>query len=129
MKLKVISSKNILADLENIKNVSAPTTDGRIQILPGHVNLVSTLDMGELRYESDMGKELLYINGGFIVVKQDEILILADDADHPDELIKQQLDEAIKNAQKEIENISSPAELIQLEKQLKYEKFKRDRAA
>jgi len=91
------------------------------------MNLVSSLGMGDLRFSKDGKEEILLLNGGFAVVKQDEVLILADDADHPAELIAQEIEESIENAQKQIENVTSPAELIQLEKQLKYEKFKKDR--
>ncbi len=127
MKLKVISSKKVLVDFDSVKSVSIPAVDGRIQILPGHMSLVSSLGMGDLRFSKDGKEEILLLNGGFAVVKQDEVLILADDADHPAELIAQEIEESIENAQKQIENVTSPAELIQLEKQLKYEKFKKDR--
>lgn len=127
MKLKVISSKKVLVDFDSVKSVSIPAAYGRIQILPGHMNLVSSLGMGDLRFSKDGKEEILLLNGGFAVVKQDEVLILADDADHPAELIAQEIEESIENAQKQIENVTSPAELIQLEKQLKYEKFKKDR--
>lgn len=33
-----------------VNKVSLPTSQGRITLLPGHINLVTTLAAGELRY-------------------------------------------------------------------------------
>jgi F0F1-type ATP synthase epsilon subunit len=64
------------------------------------------------------------INGGFVQVVRDEVLILADDALQAEALVKTEIASAISNAEQKLASKLEPAELIRLEKILRYEKFK-----
>lgn len=127
MKLKIISSTKTIFEGEDISSLSVPGGDGDMQILPSHADLVSTLKIGEVSFTQKENKEKYFLNGGFIVVKKDEILILADDVQIPDEVVAEEIEEAIRNAQEKLASNLEPGELIQLEKQIRYERFKKER--
>jgi F0F1-type ATP synthase epsilon subunit len=42
--------------------------------------------------------EIFYINGGLLQVKDNNVIILADEADEPADLVKEEIEEAIKLA-------------------------------
>ena len=127
MKLKIISAQKVVFESEDSKSVSVPGGEGQMQILPEHENLVSTLDIGSVEVEEGSEKKEYFVNGGFVVVRDNEVLILVDDAAVPEEVVKEEIEKAIQNAQDKLSTITDPKELIQLEKQLRYERFKKER--
>jgi len=125
MNVTIISQTGKLLDVENISVITVPTTEGMIQILPEHELLVSTLELGELRLDYLDGKsEKIALAGGYIEVNNNNVVILADYADMSVALVKEEIDIAIQKAESKIAGILPPAELIQLEKILRYERFK-----
>lgn len=124
MRIKIVAtSKEILAK-EDIKEVYVPTTSGIVGILPHYTNYVATLEIGEVKVRIGDDWQKFVINGGFVQVVKDEVLILADDAMQTDALVKSEIAEAITNAEQKLSSKLEPAELIRLEKILRYEKFK-----
>jgi len=58
-----------------------PTVDGEVGILPKHEPYVTVLGLGEGRITTkDGGVELLAIIGGFVQVRPDRVLVLAESA-------------------------------------------------
>jgi F-type H+-transporting ATPase subunit epsilon len=66
--------------------VTLPGTLGYFGILPEHVPLISTLAVGELRYRIGKQEHFLVLKGGFCEVFQDEVTVLAEVAELPDEI-------------------------------------------
>ncbi len=124
MKIKVISSSKNIFESADVSEVYAPATEGIIGIMPGHTNFISTLNIGLLKIKEGKEVKKFILNGGLIQVVKDEILILADDAMPSEALMKEEIDAAISNAQKQLAAKIEPEELIRLEKMLRYEKFK-----
>jgi len=76
------------------------------------------------------GAQNIIINGGFIQVTHDEILILVDEGSLPQELVVQEIEDAIKRAEKQISTESlPPTELIRLEKELRYHRFRKSQSS
>lgn len=89
---------------EEIEQVSLPTAMGEITILPGHIPLVSLLRPGEMRIVRDGKEELFAVAGGFLEVLQSasgggEVTVLADAAEHADEIDEARAEEARKRAE------------------------------
>lgn len=125
MKIKVTASTQELYNSDQVYQVIAPTTDGIIAILPGHIDIVTTLQMGklEIKLHDKQVKEII-LNGGLLQVKNDQIAVLADEASLAEDLIIEEIAEAIQNAEKQLAGKLAPTELIQYEKKLRYERFK-----
>lgn len=126
MKVTVISQIEKLLEIDDIVKITLPTVEGSIQILTDHQNLLTTVDTGDIVIENKDGVILnVLISGGFADISNNKILILADQADLPDHLVKEEINNAIQRAEQNISSSSlQPSELIALERTLRYEKFK-----
>jgi F-type H+-transporting ATPase subunit epsilon len=70
-----------------VKEVIAPTTSGQVGILPMHAPLLSELGAGEIRLIlPDDDELLLAVAGGFMEVRDDKVIVLADSAERADEI-------------------------------------------
>jgi F-type H+-transporting ATPase subunit epsilon len=127
VELVIISHKDIIYKADSVLSVSLPTETGEIQILKDHADLITVLNQGVIFVKQHDNQKKILISSGFAQIQSNKIVILADDADLPENIVKEELDKAIQRAEKEIANSHlSPAELIQLEKQLRYQRFKRE---
>ena len=84
-----------------IRQVSIPTTEGEITVLPDHLPLVAPIRAGELRLVDEKGEEIiLAVSGGFVTVHPDNRLaILADTAERAEELDLKLIEEAVQRAE------------------------------
>jgi F-type H+-transporting ATPase subunit epsilon len=105
--------------------ITVPTTSGTIGVLPKHENLISVLDVGELKIKTANGVENFIVNGGLIKVNKDMVTILVNEAVPTAEIAQKEIDKAIEQAEKRRTEVKDPAELIQLEKRLRFERFKK----
>ena len=125
MKINILSSTKQILKSDNVKHIIVPTKNGEIGIYPGHVPLIVALDIGQMRILNDNEEVNIAISGGFLTVRNDEIEILCDDAIMKEELVKAEIEKAEKDAEEKLASTLPETELIQLEKQLRFEKFKR----
>lgn len=126
IKVKIISQTKTLFNAE-CGSITLPTTTGQITILPNHANLVTLLDMGQVFVTLvDNGTKEMLVNGGTASFANNELTILTEDGVASDELVKDEIEEALKNAREQKSFQLDPTELIQLEKQLRFEMFKKN---
>lgn len=87
---------------EELASLRCPTRMGEITILPHHAPLIAQLVSGELVATSGSGEEsILHVAGGFIEIKpNNEVVALADSAEHFFEIDQERAQNAIKRAQK-----------------------------
>lgn len=62
-------------------SVSAHSTEGDLGVLPGHSPLLGVLVAGEVRIDTDSGKEIVTVDGGFLSVDHDRVTIVAEQVD------------------------------------------------
>jgi len=93
---------------EEILQITVPTVEGEITILPDHMPIVSVLKPGVIEVKQDEEKtEIMSVSGGFIEVMKDKIVILADAAERAAELDEKKVEEARKRAEEAKEKASS----------------------
>jgi F-type H+-transporting ATPase subunit epsilon len=61
--------------------VVARTVEGELGILPGHTPLLGVLVEGEVRINTDQGTHTAAIDGGFLSVDRDQVIIVAEAVD------------------------------------------------
>jgi len=89
---------------DTIKQVSLPTELGEITILPGHLPLVANLVAGELRIVKNDEIQPYAVSGGFVEVRTgNHVVVLADAAEHIEEIDEARAEAARKRAQKLME--------------------------
>jgi F-type H+-transporting ATPase subunit epsilon len=80
-------------------------------VLPHHAPLVSTLGVGELRYRKGGEEESFAIVGGFLQVRPDRVVVMAETADMASEIDLEKAQQAKRDAEKAIEGAHDGADL------------------
>ncbi|MCI0397541.1 MAG: F0F1 ATP synthase subunit epsilon [Chloroflexi bacterium] len=84
--------------------VSLPGTEGRMGILPNHSPLLTALGFGEVMVRQGGQEEFFAIGGGFAEIRPSHVIVLADSAEHAEEIDidrAQQAREAAERAMRE----------------------------
>ena len=94
IKFKIVTPEREVLH-EEVDSLSCPTTTGEITILPGHVPLISSLQNGQLVARINGEPQYIAVSGGFVEVRPgNEVIILADTAEHAEEIDQQRAKEA-----------------------------------
>ena len=125
MKVNILSSVKQILVSDKVSELMVPTKSGIIGILNNHQDLVTSLDIGELVVKEGELSRKIAISGGFLSVKDNNVQILCDDAIMEEEILLAEIAKAEENAKLKLSGKLPEKELIELEKQLRYEKFKR----
>jgi F-type H+-transporting ATPase subunit epsilon len=108
---------------DTVDSVVLPTTSGEINILPGHIPLVTEIQGGEIIVsKSGEGGQSLAISKGFAQCVGDKISVLAENAIHIDEINESAVEEAQKRAEEALATMEkmSDEEIAMLETQVAY---------
>lgn len=98
--LTITTPERVVLESE-VSSVNVPTVDGEIGLLPDHIPLVSLLAPGELRAVTTAGEEqVMAVSGGFIEVRDNAVVILADTAEKAEEIDETRAQAAREKAQK-----------------------------
>ena len=89
---------------DTVDSVQVPGSEGELGVLPHHAPLVSTLGVGELRFRKDGAEESFAIVGGFLQVRPDKVVVLAETADMASEIDLEKAQEARREAERAIES-------------------------
>jgi F-type H+-transporting ATPase subunit epsilon len=113
IQLEIVSPER-RAYADEVDMVTVPGIDGELGILPHHTRLISALGTGELRIKKGGIEQLLFISGGFVEVRPDKVVVMADLAEHSDEIDEQRAVEARKRAESELEQAKTPADIARV---------------
>ena len=108
MRLEILTAEGVLFD-GDVDSVVAPGSEGELGILPHHAALMTMLQPGELRYRAAGAESYLAVHGGFMEVRGDHVVVLADAAEHVDAIDEARAEEAVRRAQERI--ASRPADM------------------
>jgi F-type H+-transporting ATPase subunit epsilon len=92
-----------LAYSDTVDSVVLPGSEGEIGVLPHHAPLVSMLGVGELRIRKDGQEETFAIAGGFLQVRPDKVVVMAETADLASEIDLEKAQEARREAERALE--------------------------
>ena len=92
-----------LAYEDDVDMVLVPGIDGELGILPHHTPLVSLLGVGELEIRKGGTSESFAIAGGFLQVRPDKVVVMAETADLASEIDLERAQEARREAEKMLE--------------------------
>ena len=110
VRLEIVTAERLVYS-EEVDAVVAPGIDGELGILPRHAPLLTILNPGEIRVLKNGKESLIAVGGGFLEVMGDKITILADTAEHAEEIDVQRSEEALKLAQKSVASGASDMDL------------------
>jgi F-type H+-transporting ATPase subunit epsilon len=114
LKLEIVTAeRTVFTDAVDI--VIAPGKDGELGILPQHAPLMTILNSGELIARKSGQEYLLAISGGFLEVRDDRVIVLADSAERAEEIDIARAEAARKRAQEALSHPSSQMETARAE--------------
>ncbi len=96
---------------EEVDEVVVPAFDGYLGVLPGHTPLLATLKVGELWYRQGQEKHYLAVAFGFLEVLPDQVTVLAQVSERPEEIDVQRAERAKQRAEERLAQPSAPADL------------------
>ena len=102
LQLEIVTPER-LAFSDEVDSVVLPGVLGELGVLPNHAPLVSTLGIGELRIRKGGTEELFAIAGGFLQVRPDKVVVMAETADMAAEINLEQARAAREEAERALE--------------------------
>lgn len=94
-----VATPTRLVVAESADEVVIPGSQGYFGVLPGHAPLLATLGAGELMYRQGTVQHHLALTGGFAEVRNDKVIVLAENAERPDEIDRERALKAKERAE------------------------------
>jgi len=117
IKLEIVTAeRQIFSDDVNVLVVDG--VEGQLGILPHHAPLMTMLKPGELLIRKDSEETYMAVTGGFLEVRPDKVIVLADACERAEEIdiaraeaAKQRAEEMLKAHRPEIDTARAEAAL------------------
>src|SRR5258708_27189953 len=117
--LRVVSVERSLFE-GDVEFIIANGADGELGVLARHAPLMTILKPGPLRIQEVYGgpEQVLFVGGGFLEVLPDRVTVLADVAEHAEEISGERAEEARRRAQEKLAGTLTTAEESELQNAL-----------
>ena len=89
-----------------VDEVVAPGVEGYFGVLPGHAAFLTTLGPGEVTYRSGQTEHRVAVTGGFAEVRAERVIILAENAERPEEIDRERAERARRRAEMRLQGKS-----------------------
>ena len=106
-KIDIVTAERVVYSAE-ADVVIAPGVEGQLGILPHHAPLMTILQAGELVVRRGGEENSLAISGGFLEVRPDRVIVLADQAERAEEIDIARAEEARKRAEQRLADRHAP---------------------
>ena len=111
LQLEIVTPER-LAYSDEVDEVVCPGIEGELGILPHHAPLLTTLGFGELKIRKGAEEEFFAIAGGFLQVRPDRVVVMAETAEMGTEIDLQRAQRAREEAERTLEaSYLEPADL------------------
>jgi len=109
--LRVVSVERSLFEGE-VEFIIANGADGELGVLARHAPLMTVLKPGPLSIQETIGgpEQVLFVGGGFMEVLPERVTVLADVAEHADEISVERAEDARRRAQERLAGTLTTAE-------------------
>ena len=105
-RLELVTAERMVYS-DDVDMVVAWGVEGQLGILPHHAPLMTMLQPGELIIKKDDKETYMAVSGGFLEVRPDKVIVLADACERAEEIDKTRAEEAKRQAE-EIMKAPSP---------------------
>jgi F-type H+-transporting ATPase subunit epsilon len=102
LQLTVVTAERTVLSRTDVQRAIVPTTEGQVTLLPSHAPLMASLAIGELLVVHPGGTEAIAVHGGFVQIVGDTVTILADAAEHADDIDEARVEAARQRAQRRL---------------------------
>ena len=117
-KLEIVTADKV-GFSEDVTMLTAWGSDGQFTILPHHAPFMTALQPGELVIKKDDTKQTLALLGGFLEVRNDKVIILADAYEYAKDINVARAEQARKRAEEILKKKPSPSSVTTAEASLR----------
>jgi F-type H+-transporting ATPase subunit epsilon len=118
IKLDIVTAERQVFS-EEVDMVVAPGIEGQLGILPHHTPLMTMLEAGELLIKQGGNELCMAVSGGFLEVRPDRVIVLADSAERDNEIDASRAEEAMRRARERLSQPIAGTDLSRAEAALK----------
>lgn len=112
--LEVVTPEKLLLS-QDVDMVIAPGVEGEFGVLPGHTHFLSTLRIGELRYQINDAWHYMSILWGFAEVTPTRVTIMAEVAEKSEDIDVNRAQAAVERAEQRLRAGGLPSEVKEAE--------------
>ncbi|MFC4100426.1 F0F1 ATP synthase subunit epsilon [Paenibacillus xanthanilyticus] len=87
---------------EDVNMVIVKGAEGELGILANHVPMVTPLRISSITIKKDRADQILAVSGGFVEVRKDKVVILAESAELPESIDEARAQAAKKRAEQRL---------------------------
>lgn len=113
--VEIVTAERQVYNETDVDMVVAPGSEGVLGILPRHAPLLTMLRPGSLRVKKGGTEQEMAVDGGFLKVNADRVLILADHAERADEIDAAAAEEARRQAEQALSEATRSGNTVQVE--------------
>jgi F-type H+-transporting ATPase subunit epsilon len=118
LKIDIVTAERVVYSAE-ADAVIAPGVEGQLGILPHHAPLMTILEAGELVVRKGAQEDIMAISGGFLEVRPDHVIVLADQAERAEEIDVNRAAEARKRAEERLKTKEAGMDTLRAETALR----------
>lgn len=117
-RLEIVTAEKV-GFSEDVTMITAWGSEGQFTILPHHAPFMTILQPGKLVIKKDGGEQVLALLGGFLEVRRDKVIILADAYERAEEINIARAEQAQKRAEEILKTKPSKASVTAAEAALR----------
>jgi len=118
IRLDIVTAERVVFS-DDVDVVVAPGVEGQLGILPHHAPLMTMLQPGELVARKGGEEISIAVCGGFLEVRPDRVIVLADAAERAEEINIVRAEEAKRRAEERLRQRAPDVDLVQAEAALR----------
>ena len=120
LSVDVITAERVVFSDTEIDAVVAPGAAGELTVLPEHASFITSLVPGELRIQKTGADETyMMVTGGFLEVRDDKVVILAENAERAEEIDIALAQEARARAERMLSHREAEVDLSRIQAELR----------
>lgn len=83
--LEIVTPERLVYS-EQVNSITARGIEGELGIMPGHIPMVTPLQIAPIYIHNGKENKRVAIGGGFIEVRKDKVVVLAESAEFPESI-------------------------------------------
>jgi F-type H+-transporting ATPase subunit epsilon len=107
--IDIVTAERIVYSEKEVDEIIAPGTEGEFAVLPRHAAFMTMLVPGVVVIRKGGGETEMAISGGFVEVRENRVVVVADTAEHAEEIDAERAEAARRRAEERLK--ARPADM------------------
>ncbi len=117
LELEVVTPEQAVLH-ELVDDVVLPGDDGYLDILPGHLPILTMLDIGQMTLRKDGDERSFLIDQGYVEVVDDRVTVLTESCEGVDDIDIEQAQRVLEEAREELTELEELSQSEKVEEEL-----------